>query len=190
MQDKQPGKGGKKKAKGDTRVLVSMGTVEQYMFQHHAQHEEEEEGTSKSSVSEDEALSTPYNTDGTLKGAEDDNVDGDILARLSIRSGTRIRPSQDVSQVNGSVGGEKGRAERIVETEEMVEKRKSGQRKAKEREMVRCAARRGVAFGLLVKDGSDEEEGRRRKCEAVKGGKVVEPSFAKGDWAIRWREEV
>jgi hypothetical protein len=28
----------------------------------------------------------------------------------------------------------------------------------------------------------------RRKCEAVMGASVVEASFAKGDWAIRWRE--
>jgi hypothetical protein len=46
--------------------------------------------------------------------------------------------------------------------------------------MVRSAARRGVVFGFLVGEGSEE----RRKCEAVMNGIVVEPSFAKGDWSI------
>ncbi|KAK8017099.1 hypothetical protein PG993_015288 [Apiospora rasikravindrae] len=132
-------------------------------------------------------------------------------------------PPQSVSEVNGSVGGEKGRAERTDESEEALRKRLAGQRRAREREMVRCAARRGVAFGFVVApqedDGHhhDEDEGvgkakkggkksakkhhdgeadtkgetkeNRRLCEAVMAGKVVEPSFAKGDWSIRWREE-
>ncbi|KAH8601908.1 hypothetical protein B0O99DRAFT_714007 [Bisporella sp. PMI_857] len=77
-------------------------------------------------------------------------VEGDMLVRTSIRSGTRMRPPQDVSEVTGGVGGEKGRAERIEETEEMLRKRREGQRRANEREMVRCAARRGVAFGFVI----------------------------------------
>jgi hypothetical protein len=51
--------------------------------------------------------------------------------------------------------------------------------------MVRKAARRGCAFGFVV-DGA----GERRKCEAVMKGVVVEASFAKGEWGIRWREKV
>ncbi len=76
----------------------------------------------------------------------------------------------------------------------MLEKRRIGQRKANEKEMVKCAARRGVVFGFSV-DGEGLEvsaggvrAGERRMCEAVVNGKVVEPSFAKGDWGIRWRE--
>lgn len=113
-----------------------------------------------------------------------DYIDGDVLARMSVRSGTRIRPPQAVSEVNGSVGGEKGRAERIEETGAMLEKRRAGQRRARHREMVRCAARRGVVFGFCEGDGDD----KKRKCEAVMLGKAVEPSFAKGDWSIRCRE--
>jgi hypothetical protein len=100
-----------------------------------------------------------------------------------------------VSEVNGSVGGEKGRAERIEETEEMLEKRRQGQKRAREREMVRCAARRGVAFGFVSGEKCVNAAGektadldKKRLCEAVMAGKVVEPSFAKGDWSIRWRE--
>jgi hypothetical protein len=44
-------------------------------------------------------------------GEDKEVVDGDMLARMSIRSGTRIRPAQDVSEVKGGVGGEKGWAE-------------------------------------------------------------------------------
>ncbi|CRK13248.1 hypothetical protein BN1723_009939 [Verticillium longisporum] len=118
---------------------------------------------------------------GRTKSAE---VDPSVQASLSVRSSTRVRPPQTKSQVNGSVGGEKGKAERVEETDEMREKRNEGQKRAHERELVRCAARRGVVFGFAV-DGQEE----RRKCEAIMQGKVVEPSFAKGDWAVRWRED-
>jgi hypothetical protein len=131
------------------------------------------------------------------------------------------RPDQSLSEVNYSVGGERGWAEKIEETDEMLAKRRAGQRKAEERELVRRAARRGVAFGFKVdahkikikrddvvgkkkrgKGGKgmggesieeDDTENKevRRLCEAVitKAAVVVEPSFAKGDWGIRWREE-
>lgn len=59
--------------------------------------------------------------------------------------------------------------------------RELGMQKAKEREMVRRAARRGVAFGFETKEG-------KRRVEAVQWGRVVESSFAKGEWGVRWRE--
>jgi len=137
-----------------------------------------------------------------------------------------IRPTQQQSQVNGSVGGEIGWAERKEETAEEKAKRLEGVRRAEHKEMVKCAARRVVVFGLLVDAGEEKgedggggggkkgkggkkrgkgkdvevdvekggqmdvgEDGKlRRKCEAVMNGAVVEPSFAKGDWGIRWRE--
>lgn len=118
----------------------------------------------------------------------------------------RVRPPQSESDVNGSIGGEKGWAERIDETPEMLQKRRDGQRRAEEKEMVKCAARRAVVFGLESsrvlagedkkgkkgKDDDDDGEAKqqgRRMCEAVMHGAVVEPSYAKGDWSIRWREE-
>jgi hypothetical protein len=97
----------------------------------------------------------------------------------------KVRPPQSQNDVNGSVGGEKGWAERIEETEDMKAKRREGQRRADEREMVRKAARRGCAFGFVV-----EGEEEKRKCEAVMKGAVVEASFAKGEWGVRWRERV
>ena len=59
-------------------------------------------------------------------------------------------------------------------------KRQAGQQRAAQREMVRRAARRGVIFGL-------DQESNGRKCEVVQHGRVVEPSFAKGDFNVRWR---
>jgi hypothetical protein len=99
----------------------------------------------------------------------------------------KIRPPQAQNDVNGSVGGEKGWAERQHETDEAKAKRREGQRRADEREMVRKAARRGCAFGFVVGGAGD---GERRKCEAVMKGVVVEASFAKGEGGIRWREKV
>lgn len=113
-----------------------------------------------------------------------------------------VRPQQHNSDVNGSVGGEKGWAERIEESSDMLQKRLEGQKRAENRELARNAARRAVVFGLPVTtvneagtypkqrrgDGS-EPETVLRKCEALMNGTVVEPSFAKGDWQIRWRED-
>ncbi|KAH6616333.1 hypothetical protein C7974DRAFT_318649 [Boeremia exigua] len=95
-----------------------------------------------------------------------------------------VRPPQDQADINGSVGGEKGWAERGLETDEARARRREGQRRAEEREMVRRAARRGCAFGFRVGEGEE-----KRKCEAVMKGAVVEASFAKGEWGVRWREE-
>ncbi|KAF2740067.1 hypothetical protein EJ04DRAFT_482749 [Polyplosphaeria fusca] len=167
---------GQKKAKGDARILVSCDVVEEFVFG--ARHDPQNDwGRRKNKprrgVARDDLGVAPIAT----ATEEEQVVDSDVLARLSVRSGTRMRPSQSVSEVNGSVGGEKGKAERIEETDEMLEKRRLGEKKAEEREQVRRAARRGVVFGF---------EGRL--CEAVMQGKVVEPSYAKGNWAIRWRE--
>lgn len=85
-----------------------------------------------------------------------------------------------------------GRQVKSVEAEAI--KRAKGQRRAEEREIVRRAARRAVVFGLAMESETspdyenDLEAPVRRKCEAIMNGQVVEPSYAKGDWAIRWRE--
>ena len=129
----------------------------------------------------------------------------------------RVRPPQSQSEVNGSIGGEKGWAEKIEETPEMLQKRLDGQKRADEREVVRCAARRLCAFGVVVDDpvvngeakikgakgkgkgkgkqqrrGNDSDDGgeheHRKNCEAIMSGSVVEASYAKGEWGIRWRE--
>ena len=73
-----------------------------------------------------------------------------------------------------------------------------GLKLARQREQVRQAARRGVAFGflsLLLHNNEQMDKGKegtaesmRRKVEAVQSGRVVEASFAKGEWGVRWRE--
>lgn len=213
--DKHGGKGRKgRKVKGDRRILVPCSAVEDVMFgrrsegghsdgsrtpepetEHHEHAGEQLDGDIQAAENRIDGVDGPDGVngyDGTGTSDEDIIIDGDILARMSIRSGTRIRPPQDVSEVNGSVGGEKGRAERISENEDMLEKRRQGLRRTKEKDMVRSAARRGVVFGLTVDGGGSKGMGNgieeRRMCEAVMNGKVVEPSFAKGDWCIRWRE--
>lgn len=203
--DKKTDKKGGKKSKGDSRVVVSCEVVEDYLFGqgHKEEGAAHDHDVSDASIDLGEGsehgshVSEPVNSvdsdskDTNLTRAEMEarDIDGHRLAALSVRSGTRIRPPQEISEVNGSVGGEKGRAERADETPEMLEKRLQGQKKVKEREMVRCAARRGVVFGFPVGDGSsDGGKLETRKCEAVMQGKIVEPSFAKGEWGIRWRE--
>ncbi|KAI1336303.1 hypothetical protein F5Y15DRAFT_419091 [Xylariaceae sp. FL0016] len=217
------GKKGQKAVKGDPRILVSCDEVERLVFGDHFD-PSKTFGRRKNRASrviqpgsaeeddDDSGVGVIVDADADADGGaaiderfgfvtrpEDAEPDADRLARLSVRSGTRVRPPQSASEVNGSVGGEKGWAERAEESEEMARRRSEGQRRAQEREMVRCAARRGVVFGFAVRDGDGDgngddegqdqgETGSRRKCEAVMQGKVVEPSFAKGDWAIRWRE--
>lgn len=209
-----------RKAKGDQRILVPCSAVEDAMFgrrsegartdgsrtpepemehREHAGGQPEGDGPTAENRSDGadgvDRVHVPdgvFESDGATRFEEKRIIDGDILARMSIRSGTRVRPAQDVSEVNGSVGGEKGWAERIQENEEMLEKRRQGLRRTKEKDMVRSAARRGVVFGFKVDGGGSKGTGNaveeRRMCEAVMNGKVVEPSFAKGDWSIRWRE--
>lgn len=124
---------------------------------------------------------------------------------------SHIRPSQQQSEINFSAGGgERSKAEKIEESQEDLEKRRQGQKRAEEREMVRRAARRVIVFGVempkresVVQKGSkskakakrggtdDEAEAsltEMRKAEALMSGMVVEPSFAKGNWFVRWRE--
>lgn len=64
------------------------------------------------------------------------------------------------------------------------DKRHPGLIESKQREKVRQAARRGVVFGFLKYNGL----ARWPKCEAVQDGEVIEASFAKWDFSIRWRE--
>lgn len=112
---------------------------------------------------------------------------------------------EEVNDVEDGTEDSKTAAEQSeAQKAELVEKQKAGQKRAREREMVRRAARRAVVFGLLIDEtetadskvkGSPEKSSKtgpdelpRRKCEAIMNGQLVEPSFAKGNWAIRWRE--
>jgi len=65
-------------------------------------------------------------------------------------------------------------------------KRKEGQRKAEQRELVKCAARRLVYFGYMV-TGEDGKE-TKKYCEAIFKGDIVEAATAKSDWGVRWSD--
>ena len=77
-----------------------------------------------------------------------------------------------------------------------LDPQQAGQLRAEQRERVRRAARRAVVFGLSathnqsseMRSEADSEHHHVRMCEAVVDGAVVEPSFAKGDWCLRYRD--
>ena len=58
--------------------------------------------------------------------------------------------------------------------------RRHGQEKAKERERVRCAGRRIVVF-----PERDNVKATGKQFECVQKNRVVEGSFAKGEWGVR-----
>jgi hypothetical protein len=175
-----------KPLKGDSRIIVSCSVVEELIFG--SRHDPSKTSGRKK------------NRASRVIGDESSELDGDDHSARLVQFSTqgfagKVRPPQHLTDVNGSIGGEKGRAEKGDESEEAAARRKEGLRVTEEKERVKRAARRGVVFGFVVEDmtGSgiqDKSSGgqMRRKCEAVMNGQVVEPSFAKGDWGIRWRE--
>lgn len=210
-----------KPKKGDPRIIVQLSELETAVFGDRSDPTKvygrrkyrrarfiPERGEWKSvdmeSDIEPEANTTAdEDTAGSLTdGSVDDPPGGVDIVKVNINN--HVRAPQMESDVNFSVGGERGWSEKIAETPEMLARRREGQKRAEEKETVKCAARRAVAFGLLVdppeqggkrgKKGKSDESLEipkqvRRKCEALMNGQVVEPSFAKGDWSIRWREE-
>ena len=125
--------------------------------------------------------------DGRRSGGEgggeghDDEEEGGGVSLTSFASGSTsaVTSGSTSTATTGAITPRKlsGRGE------EGLSSQQRGVQKAKEREMVRQAARRGVAFGFEV----EGEGGVRRKVDCVKGGRVVESSFAKGEWGVRWR---
>jgi hypothetical protein len=54
--------------------------------------------------------------------------------------------------------------------------------------LVACSSKRRRDKAQEAEDHEANVSKQKRKCEAVMSGAVVEASFAKGEWAIRWRE--
>ena len=192
-----------KPKKGDRRIILSISDIETAVFGDRQDSAEvfgrakdrgkrgapdEEEWTS---VDMDDNWQTEQAIEGKEAACKD--RDGAILTP------SHTRPPQSDSEVDFSVRGERGWTERIEGTPEMLQKRRGGQERAEEREMIKRAARRAVVFGIStvpsgVPSNSKKDDGQtpartRRKCEALVNGNVVEPSFAKGDWSLRWRED-
>ena len=196
--------------KGDPRIIVKMSDIETAVFGN-MNDPEKVYGRNKNRAkrglpdpeewrSVDMEGEVQQTRSGQVVMSDDVSDDhGTLMQNDMISIQHHVRPTQLNNDVNGSIGGEKGWSERIEETPEMLQKRLEGQKKAQNRELVRNAARRAVAFGLLFEDtteqpkhkhkGGGRPEEVRWKCEALMNGSVVDPSFAKGDWAIRWRED-
>jgi hypothetical protein len=206
--------------KGDPRVIVQLSELERAVFGDRSDPEKvygrrknrkprfiPESGEWKSvDMVDHEPATIPMDNEGTDTAGSltDASLDDDLPGGVSIND--HIRAPQSQSEINFSAGGgERGWAEKIEETPEMLAKRREGQKRAEEKELVRNVARRAVVFGIFVEDRKekekagrkkqkkgDEEYGKekvRQKCEALMSGQVVEPSFAKGDWEIRLRED-
>lgn len=121
-----------------------------------------------------------------VDAADDDDDDGDGGVRLptymepSQASSCKSTPTPTSTSTSASIGISKTRRNPPLTLQQW------GLEKAKEREQVRQAARRGVAFGFEV--ANEDGETSRRRVEAVQYGRVVEASFAKGSWGVRWRD--
>ena len=197
--------------KGDPRIIVKMSDLETAAFGNMKDPERvygRNKNRAKRGLPDPEEWRSVDMVDGDvqqsrLKPVEvfDSSAKDDVFMEPDmVPIQDHIRPAQANSDVNGSIGGEKGWSEKIEESPEMLQKRLEGQKRAENRELVRNAARRAVAFGLWVdnvqtqpeeqqRKKNEEPERVLRKCEALVNGAVVDPSFAKGDWSIRWRED-
>jgi hypothetical protein len=202
--------------KGDHRLVVTMDEIEEVIFgsrfdpeKVYGRRKNRKSRVIRGKDGEGEWKSVDMqSSEESSRGETSEDEEDEGGASLAVKTGARVRPPQNESEVNGSVGGERGRAEKIEETAGDAMKRHEGQKRADEREMVRRAARRGIVFGfeteipveeIVRKKGKKkhteddaaavEDSVRRRKCEALMQGSVVEPSFAKGNWSIRWREQ-
>lgn len=177
------------------RVLVSCAEVEALVFGDPGSPTDKsyrkKDRTSLTDPDIDErGFADAENTTTSAKSTVQDEVptgavgkDADDPMARSLR--TIEQPAQNATYLDERKNGKGNTAE----TQTPAVNQQAGLQKAHRREMVRCAARRGVAFGFMVKSSAEGElESRKRKCEAIMQGKVVEPSFAKGDWSVRWRE--
>lgn len=193
----QQGKQKKVKVKGDPRIIVLCSEVEALIFGTHDD-PEKTSGRKKNraprgipddpegwkSVDMEDSDTDPGSIPSIIEDPREEPVEGSD-GGVPIHS--RVRPPQYKSDVNGSIGGEKGWAERIDETPEMLLKRREGQKRAEQREQVRCAARRAVVFGLQRQTATVEERKKKKAdetadqgdhkklCEAFMNGAVVEP---------------
>jgi hypothetical protein len=202
--------------KGDHRVVVTCDEIEEAVFGSRFDPEKvygRRKNRKSRAIGDPKAEWKSVDMDSDHMTHSEESEDDRDYDENDAVLGVRVRPPQAESEVNFSVGGERGKAEKITESNDDREKRLQGAKRAEEREMVRRAARRGIVFGFKVAKRHDspqkpqrrskakaeakgsasetedgDEETEIRKAEALMNGTVVEPSFAKGDWSIRWRE--
>lgn len=207
------------KKKGESRVLLPLSILEEAVFGPRKDPE-------RSYGRRRNRAFRGVRGDGEWRSVDmEDDHDGEDEGRGKVRPepiSTWDGAEDFEGEVDGGValgfsgGGEEEVGEHgVPETPEMEARRRAGQRRAEEREFVRCVVRRAVVFGVEVEgwkgvgggggagrkkkgkgkgaeedqDGNEGEGKEMRKCEAVMDGQMVEPSFAKGDWSVRWRDE-
>jgi len=178
------------KAKGEKRIVVPCSAAEQLVF---GTREDPGKGYGSRNNGEADEIETQDEKEGKVVDVisnESGHAHDPFMQDFNTTGfAGKIRPPQHLTEVNGGIGGEKGWAERQIESEASTQKRLHGKQMADEREKIKQAARRGCVFGFRALAGSQKaSDVTRRKCEAVMNGVVVEPSFAKGDWGLRWRE--
>ncbi|KAI9650286.1 hypothetical protein NHQ30_000299 [Ciborinia camelliae] len=197
--------------KGDHRIIVTCDEIEEIVFGSRFDTEKfhGRKKNRKSRASGGSNADAEWRT-VDMESSDESACDDVSLEPMEKKSDSTIHQPQTESDVSFSVGCERGGAERTQELASDLQKKLDGQKQAEEREMVRRAARRAVVFGFIVEQPPEKvpsqpskglkhkksnswgenvvKEPTRRKCEALMKGSVVEPSFAKGNWSIRWRE--
>jgi hypothetical protein len=195
-----------RRVKGDPRIVVTCDEIEEIVFGSRFDPEKvygrrKNRKSRAIGNSDAEWRSVDMEDDGPLEASKDMSITAQV-------NGVHIRLPQDEADVNFSVGGERGRTEKIEPSAEDIEKRRQGDKRAEEREMVRRATRRVIVFGVSVPctaSSTSNVNGKARakqddinivqnsspdsiirKAEALMNGVVVEPSFAKGNWSIRY----
>lgn len=172
--------------KGDRRIVITMNEIERVAFDR-----------------------TSHDGDDPASKTDEDFDDEDMqkyLAKNKLEAETASDQDSDSDHgvtLSSSEPADGSKPQAVLVEEQ---KRLAGQRRADEREMVRRSARRAVVFGFPLqteatppstpqknkksnKANTVSEEPSRRHCEALMNGKLVDPSFAKGNWSIRWRDD-
>jgi hypothetical protein len=187
--------------KGDRRNIITMQEVEDLMFRPKPQ---PERNISPSRPAAETSDVSDLDSDNLPQAPPSEGSVGGLASREG-----SLEP--EVHDAEDSLGEESAQSTKQIAAADELKKRQEGQRRADQRELVRRAARRLVVFGHAQEPREDRSQSQvksekrskgsnktateqpsvpvRRKGEAVMNGAVVEPSFAKGNWAIRWREE-
>ncbi|MCJ1404512.1 hypothetical protein MMC11_007738 [Xylographa trunciseda] len=203
-----------KASKGDPRRLVLCGEVEHLVFKNlpdpnrvygrqknRPKRGVRDEAEWKSVDMEDRSTVSRQDSDDSYSSDDDVGEVSGVPVRLYPLQNASQKPELNAARTDNSrmtTSSETSHPPASPSVSAELEARRAGQQRAEERELVRQAARRGVAFGFIFRNGtSDTQDGagqkvpsseEKRKCEAVQNGRVVEASFAKGDWGLRWRE--
>ena len=193
----------------DAENVVLCSTVEQFVFGENDADQRVNPRQPESATGECEF------EEYQLKGSENDVESSSSLSDETERTlpalGSGV-PLESINSHENLIATSGNGSERYLQ--EQRDKAKLGMIKAEQKETVKRAARRGCIFGFalaanpadtlspthgtltkasakdkLKPNFNGDAVGARRKCEAVSNGRVVEPSFAKGNWGIRWREK-